>query len=322
MKHLFIIALTAILLTLHVCADEKAKVSLPTIFGNNMVLQRDRVIPVWGWAEPGEAVTVEFSNQKVSTTADLSGKWKTALKAMPANAEPAVLKITGPNIIIIKNIVVGDVWVCSGQSNMEFPVKRSLQSKKESESANFPLIRHIKVNHQPSDKPLKHFNGSWVECSPKTVVNFTAVGYYFGRRLHQELNIPIGLINTSWGGTRIEPWTPPVGFARIKEQKFAADIIKRLAQVNPATADGRASYTKAIADIETWLSEAKADVSAGKYPPVMPTLPTIGRSRQDPTRLYQGMVAPLVPYAMRGTIWYQGESNGGEGMSYYHKKRA
>jgi len=322
MKRVCIIAVAVILLIPYAYAEEKAKVSLPTIFGDNMVLQRDKAVPVWGWAAPGENITVEFAGQKLSATADANGTWQTVLKAVPANAEPAVMKITGSETVTIKNVIVGDVWICSGQSNMEWSVGSSLQAKEEINAANFPLIRHIKVNHQPSDRPLTHFNGNWVECSPKTVARFTGAGYFFGRRLHQELNVPIGLINTSWGGTRIEPWTPPAGFAKIAEQKFAADILKRLEQADPTTAAGKANYTKIIADVEVWLRKAKADIAAGRYPAAMPALPSIGSSRQDPTRLYQGMVAPLVPYAIRGVIWYQGEANSREGISYYHKKRA
>lgn len=322
MKHLFIIVLAIIFSASYACAGKQPSVSLPTVFGNNMVLQRDITVPVWGWAAPKETVTVEFAGQKVSATADATGKWQIALKAMPANSKSAVLKISGSNTITIKNVVVGDVWICSGQSNMEWRVAGSLQSKKEAKAANFPLIRHIKVNHQQSDVPLTHFRGKWVQCSPKTVSDFTAVGYFFARSLYEKLNVPIGLINTSWGGTRIEPWTPPVGFTQIKEQKFATAISKRLELADPTTAAGKARYTKTIANVEVWADKAKADIAAGKRPPAMPILPSIGRSHQDPTRLYQGMVAPLVPYAIRGVIWYQGESNGGEGMSYYHKKRA
>ncbi|MCD4824545.1 MAG: sialate O-acetylesterase [Phycisphaerae bacterium] len=322
MKHLLMIALITIFSTSCVCAGEPAKVSLATVFGDNMVLQRDCSVPVWGWAAPGEAVTVEFAGQKVSAKADATGKWKTALAAMPANAKPAIFKVSGSNTITLKNVVVGDVWVCSGQSNMSVTVSRALQPKKEAKAANFPLIRHITVKRLPSNVPLTQFKGSWVECSPRTAPNFTAVGYFFARRLYKELDIPIGLINTSWGGTHIEPWTPSVGFAKIKEQKFAANICKRLELADPTTAVGKAAYTKALADIEAWVDAAKANVAVGKRPPAMPALPFTGSNRKSPTHLYRGMVAPLVPYAIRGVIWYQGESNGGEGMSYYHKKRA
>jgi len=322
MKHLVIIVLAILFSASYACADKQPSVSLPTIFGDNMVLQRDISIPVWGWAAPGETITVEFAGQKVSATADATGKWQAVLKAMPANAKPDVLKISGSNTITIKNVVVGDVWICSGQSNMEWPAARILQPKKEAKAANFPLIRHIKVNRRSADIPRTHFRGKWVECSPKTVGGFTAVGYFFARSLYEELNVPIGLINTSWGGTRIEPWTPPVGFTQIKEQKFAAAICKRLELADPTTVAGKAAFAKAIANVEVWADKAKADIAAGKRPPALPILPSIGRSLGGPTRLYQGMVTPLVPYAIRGVIWYQGEANSSEGMTYYHKKRA
>ncbi len=323
MKHLSTIVLVTIFSISFAAAAKPPTVSLPAIFGDNMVLQRNCPVPVWGAAAPGETVTVEFAGQKASVTADAAGKWKTTLKPMPANSKPTVLTVRGSsNTVSIKNIVVGDVWICSGQSNMAWSVKISLQAKKEVSTANFPLIRHIKVPCRASDRPLVNFRGKWQKCSPQTVGNFTAAGYFFARRLYQELNVPIGLINTTWGGTRIEPWIPQIGFARIKQQKFAANILKRLESADPTTVAGKAAFNKSIANVEAWADKAKADVAAGKLPPALPTVPSIGNKHTYPACLYRGMVAPLVPYAIRGVIWYQGESNGNEGVSYYHKKRA
>jgi sialate O-acetylesterase len=299
-----------------------ADVNMPTVFGNNMVLQRDRAIPVWGWADVGESVTVEFAGKSATSKAKGDGSWRVDLPAQKANAEAQTLTVKGKNTIAITNVLVGDVWVCSGQSNMEWSVAASAQPKEEAAVANYPLIRHIKVKKVPADQPKTHFEGQWQVCAPNTVMAFTAVGYYFGRRLHKELNVPIGLLNTSWGGTRIEPWTPPAGFNQIKDQSFAVDILKRIEQADPKSAAGKVRYEKAVKDVEAWLADAKTKLAAGKTPGPMPTLPTIGRSHQDPTRLYNGMVAPLIPYAIRGAIWYQGESNGGEAMTYYHKKHA
>lgn len=274
---------TALLLSL-ICllgaVQVQADVKVPSLFGDNMVLQRDMAAPVWGQAEEGEEVTVTFGDQKKTAKADAEGRWMVKLDALKASSEPQTLTIAGENKLELKNVVVGEVWICSGQSNMEWTVDRSAQPKEEIAAADYPLIRHIKVPHIPADEAQSDFPGQWQVCSPETVGKFTAVGYYFGRRLHKELDVPIGLINSSWGGTRIEPWTPLVGFKQIKKQDFAQPIIER--------------------------------VSKGE----------LGDSHQSPTRLYRGMIAPLVPYAIRGAIWYQGESNGGEGMTYYHKKHA
>jgi sialate O-acetylesterase len=315
-----LIALTAMLA--FAAGSAFADVKMPTVFGDNMVLQRDRAIPVWGWADPGEAVTVTFAGASATATTKPDGTWRVDLSAQGANATAEKLTIKGKNTITISNILVGDVWVCSGQSNMEWSVAASAQPKEEAAVANFPLIRHIKIDRVPADQPQTHFKGQWQVCAPNTVMGFTAVGYYFGRRLHQELNVPIGLLNTSWGGTRIEPWIPPAGFRLVKDQKFATDTLKRIEVADPKSAAGKQRYSQAVKDVEKWLVDAKLKLNVGKAPGPMPTLPTIGRSHQDPTRLYNGMVAPLIPFAIRGAIWYQGESNGGESMTYYHKKHA
>ena len=262
-------------------APALADVKTPSLFGDNMVLQRGQAVPVWGTAEKGEKVTVTFGDQEKSATAGDDGKWQVKLDALEASAEPRELTVSGNNKLTFNNVVVGEVWICSGQSNMEWTVNGALQPDVERKAADYPMIRHIKVPHTPSDKPLDNFNGKWDLCSEQTVGNFTAVGYYFGRELHNELEVPVGLINSSWGGTRIEPWTPLIGFEQIKDDAdFAAGIIEKI--VNNK----------------------------------------LGGGHQEPTKLYRGMIHPLVPYAFKGAIWYQGESNGGEGISYYYKKHA
>ena len=200
----------------------RADVRLPSLISDGMVLQQGMAVPLWGWADEGESVTVEFQNQKVTARAK-DGKWMVRLKSLKAGG-PFTLTVSGKNKIELKNVLVGEVWLCSGQSNMEWPVNASLNPEEERAAANYPKIRHIKVPHVPADKPQPDVaTGGWQVCSPDTVGDFTAVGYFFGRRLHQELDVPIGLIGSNWGGTRIEPWTPPEGFKHIPALKDIAD---------------------------------------------------------------------------------------------------
>ncbi|MBL7076788.1 MAG: sialate O-acetylesterase [Kiritimatiellae bacterium] len=316
-RRLFSLVLVGLLITTAAIAAPR----LPGFFTNNMVLQREIAVPVWGWADPGEVVTVAFGGQSVSATADAKGKWMAKLAAMPASGEGRVLNVSSPgnNPITVANVVVGEVWICSGQSNMEWALNAVKNSKEEIAAANYPLIRHVKIGHVTADVPLADVKSQWQISSPGTAGGFTAVGYFFARKLHDELKVPIGLIGSNWGGTRVEPWTPPVGFRSVPE---LADIAKRVDATLPGTIGGQASYMQYLTDVENWLPKAKTAVNHGENPAPCPTPPRIGASHQDPTRIYNAMIHPLVPYAIRGAIWYQGESNGGEGVSYFHKKQA
>jgi sialate O-acetylesterase len=297
---------------------------LPGFFTANMVLQRDRDVPVWGWADPGENIVVSFAGQTATATASESGTWQAKLAPMPASGEARSLSVssaTDPSAppVELANVVVGDVWICSGQSNMEFAMGSVMQAKEELAAANYPLIRHMKVERITSDLPAADLRSNWIVCSPETAAGFTAVGYFFASKLHQELNVPIGLIGCNWGGTKIEPWTPPEGFRSIPE---LAAISAKVDATLPATPEGKAAYQKALGEMRAWLPVAEAAVAKDATPPALPLLPSVGSSHQDPTRIYNAMVHPLIPFAIRGAIWYQGESNGDEGISYHHKKMA
>ncbi len=201
-----IFILTAALLA-GVCAEAFADAKPASIFGDGMVLQRDAPVKVWGTADKNEKVTVAIDGQKVSAKAGKDGKWSAMLKPMPAGG-PYTMTIAGrSNVDVITNVLVGEVWLCSGQSNMAFQVKSSNNPEKEIAAANYPMIRCFTVERNMSAMPLDSFSGSWAVCSPETAGNFTAVGYFFARNLWNELQVPIGIINSSWGGTDIEPWT-------------------------------------------------------------------------------------------------------------------
>ena len=296
-----------------------AEVRLANVFGNHMVLQRGQSLPVWGWAEPGEEVTVTFADQRHSATADEHGHWSLELNPLEASKQGRTLEVSGKNQLAFQDVLVGDVWICSGQSNMEWPVSATLESKDEIASAEFPAIRFFNVpRHITASLPQKNCPGKWQVCSPQTVAQFSAVGFYFGRQLNRETETPIGLIGTNWGGTRIEPWTPPVGFRGVPE---LASLSAQVDQFDPTVPAGRKTWDAHLDRLDEWVAKTRKGLSAGQIPEPAPTAPGFTQGGQ-PTAIYNAMVAPLAPYGIRGAIWYQGEANGSEGVEYFHKMRA
>jgi len=304
-------------MTLLIVAPARAEVKLPRVIGNNMVLQRGIELPIWGWAEPGEEVTVKLGEAEVKAAADAEGKWMVKLPAMEAGG-PHEMTVTGKNTVRVKNILVGEVWVCSGQSNMEWGLRGAETGAKEAAAANYPSIRLLQVQKRPSGVPLDDVaSPGWRVCSPKTAGGFSAVGYFFGRDLHKSLDVPVGLINTSWSGTRIEPWIPPEGYAAVPKLE---GLVKHIVNAN-------VRYRKAVAGsldgLEAWIPAAREALKIGKPIPTMPPVATHPLANHyQATGLYNGMVHGLVPFGIRGAIWYQGESNRGEGMMYYEKMKA
>lgn len=202
-----------------------ANVKMPLLFSDGMVLQRNKPIPVWGWADPGEKVEIHFNKQAKTVQADKNGKWTVNLSPEKAGG-PFELVLSGKNKITIKNVLVGEVWICSGQSNMEFQVFKTTNAQKEMEDSNYPMIRHFGVAQDLSGSPKSDLKaGKWEVSSKETVGNFTAVGYYFAKKLYAELKIPIGIINTSWGGTNVETWTSHEAFQNSDDFKaMIADV--------------------------------------------------------------------------------------------------
>jgi len=298
----------------------RADVRLPRIFSRDMVVQREKPICVWGWADPGEKVSVKMGDAEQSATAGDKGEWMVKLPAIPAGG-PHKMTITGKNTIELANILAGEVWVCSGQSNMEMGIGACKEGEKEIAAANYPKIRLFHVESKTSGTPVNDVVGGWRVCSPGTIAGFgwggfSGVGYFFGREIHKSLDVPVGLIDTSWGGTRIEPWTPPEGFASVPALK---DIVNT---IEAANRDYPKACAKALDDIEAAIPAARKALAEGKLPgplPVMPRHPL--DNEQRPTGLYNAMVNGIVPFACRGAIWYQGESNLGEGMLYFEKMK-
>ncbi|HEX7317305.1 MAG TPA: sialate O-acetylesterase [Pyrinomonadaceae bacterium] len=200
------LALTASLLLLVLTATARADVRVPSVVGDNMVLQQGRKVRVWGWAEPGERVTVTFRGGGASATADARGRWEVFTGPHKAGG-PFELTVAGRNTLTFRNVLVGEVWVCSGQSNMEWSLANARDGAKEAAAADYPFIHLFTVTKKTSDQPLEDVEGQWVVTTPKEAAQFSAVGYFFGRELHKRLNVPVGLIHTSWGGTPAEAWT-------------------------------------------------------------------------------------------------------------------
>lgn len=300
-----------------------AEVTLPRVIGNNMVLQRDMEVPIWGWASASEEVTITLNTEDegaeplFSTTVvtDAAGNWQTKLTAMSAGG-PYVLRISGSNTVELTNILFGEVWVCSGQSNMQWSVSASKDSEAEIAAANYPNIRLFYVPRVPSGLLQNDVEADWSETTPETIANFSAVAYYFGRKLYKNLDVPIGLINTSWGGTRIEPWTPPAGFDSVPTLESISK------EIQEAHANYRQQLPEKMKEIEAWIAETREALETDARLTQMPDNRHRLRHHARPTGLYNGMVHPLVPYAIRGALWYQGEANLRDGMLYHEKMKA
>ena len=207
----------------------RADVRLPKVFGDSMVLQRDVPVSIWGWAEVGEKVSVTLGEEEGEATAGDDGKWKIKLGCPPVGG-PVTITVEGKNTITLSDVLVGEVWVCSGQSNMQWAVRQAVNAEEEIAAANYPSIRLFTVKRAVAEERLDDCEGSWTACTPESVGSFSAVGYFFGRSLHQELDVPVGLVNTSWGGTICEAWTSNEALQRDDDFK---PILDRAANFNP-----------------------------------------------------------------------------------------
>ncbi len=287
-----------------------ADVTPAILFQDHAVLQCDKPVPVWGTADAGEKVTVTFAGQSLATTADATGRWSVTLAPLPANAEPATLTIQGNNTVTLSDILVGEVWLASGQSNMEWNLYSTYDQTIDVTASANPLIRHIKIAKKVADQPITVATGKWEAASPATTGNFTAVGYYFARDIQALVKVPVGIVNSTWGGTRAEAWTDP--------ETLATDAFtyvgEEWAAVLAAYPEKKAAHDAALA---AWEQEKAAAAAAGQpFGKRAPGGPSGPGHPSTPSGLYNGMIHPLVPYALRGAIWYQGESNAGRAKQY------
>ena len=283
---------------------------------DHMVLQREKPVAVWGWADAGETVTVAFAGQSKSATADADGKWTLKLDALKASAEPRSLTVTGKDghKLEVKDVLVGEVWLGSGQSNMAMTVQSSNRFEAEKAAANFPLIRHYQESSTHADKPQAEGKGAWSACTPDNVGRFSAVLYFFGREIHREVGVPVGLINTSVGGTPIESWVSAETQSSEPATKanFDAQLKSYLAFDEQKAS---ASYQKQLA---AWkAAAAKAKTEGKPFATPAPRDPVAMRKfKGGPAGLFNGKVANLAPYTLRGMLWYQGEGNAGNAALY------
>ncbi len=292
----------------------EAKVKLPAVIGPNMVLQRDMTLPIWGWDKPGQSVTVKIDGQSHTSTAGKDGLWEVKLKPLSSRSgKPLTMTVTGSSERVLKNILVGEVWICSGQSNMQWPVSNANDPDLESATANFPRIRLISLPQVGTQEPQDDFDGKWERCTPETVKDFSAVGYFFGRQLHQTLKVPIGLIDNAWGGSAAEAWVPR---QLLEKDPFFKPLMDEWRDTE-ATYDKAKVKEEYEAKLRLWETRIEAAKAAGKPAPPRPRPPRnplIGQHR--PGNLWNGMIHPIMCYGIRGAIWYQGESNSGRAYEY------
>ena len=306
-----ICALFILLLALN--ASVRAAVRPNPLFSDGAVLQQETPIPVWGTAKEGEKVTVNFDGQEVTTLAK-DGKWNVKLPAHRAGG-PFTLTISGENTITITNVLVGEVWVCSGQSNMAFPLGSAANAAAELPTANYPNVRMFTVSLKCSAAPQEEAAGRWGICTPGTAPGFSAVGYFFGRDLFKARSVPVGLIHSSWGGTPAQAWTSRSGFGMSPELKVYTDrLTNAVASYLKEVDEYRGVIEKFQAKYGSPSAPAAAVPNWEDLPPAGPVSPFTTVS--SPSVLYNGMIAPLLPYAIRGVIWYQGESNSSDAALY------
>lgn len=287
-----------------------AEVKLPAIFGSHMVLQRDQKDRVWGQAEPGEEVTVRIAGQTRTAKAGPVGYWSVELDPMPAGG-PHEMTVAGRNTVTFEDVLVGEVWLCSGQSNMQWEVRQANDPDLEIPTANHPTIRLISVPQVGTQEPQSDFRGDWQPCTPETARSFSAVGYHFGKLLNQTLHVPIGLIDDAWGGSACEAW--------VRRDLLAADeayqpMIEFWEKIERDAPEAKAAYGAKLDEWKSAVTKAKAE---GKAPPARPQDPAgllSGNAR--PGNIYNGVLKPTIGYGIRGVIWYQGESNAGRAYQY------
>lgn len=275
MKKMWLAAIAILATTVNLLAG----LTLPTIFSDHMVLQQGQEAPVWGSATPGSQINVQFAGQEKKASADAEGKWRVKLDPMQASADPRTLTITSSQDgkVEIKDVLIGEVWLCAGQSNMEMPMKGFekplVNGPRDIAAATIPTLRLYRTPRAAAAVPKARIDAEWTVCTPETVKDFSAVAFYFGQKLQEDLDVPVGLWQSAWGGTRIEPWIPPCGYEGIDSLAKFRDQIKKISP------------------------------DLGKNPK------KIRRDRQIPTAIFNGMLQPNVPFAIKGVIWYQGESN-------------
>ncbi|MEO6244613.1 MAG: sialate O-acetylesterase, partial [Opitutaceae bacterium] len=291
----------------------RAELKLPAIIGDHMVLQQKLANPIWGWDTPGTKVTVTFAGQSHAATAGRDGRWTVKLAALPANKAPQTLAIAGTSKREIQDVLIGEVWMCSGQSNMQWSLGQTYTGDIEGAGARRPHLRIVSVPQVGTQELKTDFKGQWEVATPINAKNFSAIGYLYGRYLHDILDVPIGLIDNAWGGSAAEAWVRRETMER--DSRFALLMEgTRKREADLQTEKSKADYVAAQAKWKENVEKAKAEK---KTPPVAPQSPQAwltGNAR--PGNIFAGVVNPTLGYGIKGVIWYQGESNAGR--AYEH----
>ncbi|MEN6405272.1 MAG: sialate O-acetylesterase [Thermoguttaceae bacterium] len=316
-RRTWLLTLVCLVFSLGWAVLAQAALELPKIFGDHMVLQQGQPVPVWGSGNTGDEVTVSIAGQTVKTEVDDNGRWSVTLAKLEVGEKPLemTVKTSAGDTITYKDVLVGEVWLCSGQSNMRRGVIASENGKREVAAAQFPQIRLITVPNVGTQEPQSNFSGEWVACSPQTISKFSAVGYFFGRMIHQELKTPVGLIDCSWSGSACESW---INRSALESDPEYRDLLAKWDELmktyDPQKAEKEWQDKKA--EWQRQVTDAKA---SGKTPPKEPAKPNDPRTGNvRPANCYNGMLLPLKPFAIRGVIWYQGEANIGRPDQYRH----
>lgn len=276
-------------------------IKVASIFDDNMVLQQGIQIPVWGTAQAKEEISISFANKNIQTTVDESGKWMIKLPKMKASSSPQELIISSKkDTVIFRNILVGEVWLASGQSNMQMKLSEINQAAEEIRLAKFDEIRFFNVGLNISHQPLNGVKGSWKVCNQTNAGGFSAAAYYFAKDLHQDQNVPVGIISASWGATPVEAWTS--GESLIQHPDFKDSVLK---------------YQKLEANWELLYRNYLNEAELAKKATPTAKAPILPKEKNYPTALFNAMIAPLIPYEIKGVIWYQGENNASRAAQYY-----
>ena len=291
-----------------------AELKIPAIIGNHMVLQQKQADPIWGWDTPGAKITVTFVGQIKSAETGADGKWMLKLDPIPANDKPQSIKISdGIQNIEIEDVLVGEVWMCSGQSNMEFLLRNDWNGDLEVAAGNYPKLRLLKVPNVGSQQLQTDFKSVWQASTPQSASGFSAVGFFFGRYLHQILGVPVGLIDNSWGGSAAEAWVRRESLE--KDPRFAALMERTVTnEVYKQTEQANVDYAAAMDKYKADEAKAKAAGLPDVRKPVSPAEWLAGNQR--PGNIFNGVVNPTRGYGIKGVIWYQGESNVGRAKEY------
>lgn len=296
----------------------QAEVKLPAVLSDNMVIQRDVSAPLWGWADPDEVVTISASwGTTVQAIANRDGRWEVKIPT-PQAGGPFTITFQGTNTITLTNVLSGDVWLCYGQSNMQHPVKNSTNGEIEVAEADYPRIRLFQIKQAVSQTPLDDTEGHWHPCNPQTVGRFSATAYFYGRKLHNELDVPIGLVQGAWGGTPIRSWISP----EVQQQDPIYLTTKEKYEIEATTytpKKAEADYQRMLIQWEKDMAQWRKNGSKGRKPYIRagPFPHPVNDNPRYPGVLYNAMVHPIIPLGIKGTIWYQGEANAGEHASHY-----